>query len=141
MNHTIPPGTYYLGDPSIVLSKGRWNTLTKDTNRFKRTPIGTVHTDDREYPIIAYRVLFPDSTYVDNTDRDYRVKKYCIGLVPVELMEFRHSNFVILKFDTVTECSSIEGVLTFGDVIIDTGEPFDENDEREMMFYLMQLND
>lgn len=119
MKHLIPPGTYYLGDPYYVFDQNWYNAL--------RTIYGD-QPDPLGYQLIAFGTAYGDGTYFDQHAHSYPVDAGLIGLVPVQLIERSVHDAHIIVFQTTTECWNDNGILHFGDIIIDTVQA-DEEDE------------
>ncbi len=121
---TVQAGEYYLGDPCYTVPHRLWHALLDSSNFFDScTPIGTVEG----HQVLAFGTKYGDGTYRDQQGVKYPVDAGIIGLVPVALVEKTEANGVeksncsrIIKFDRAVTCYSDDGVLHFGDYVIDT---------------------
>jgi len=135
---TVQAGEYYLGDPCYTVPDHLWHKLLDSANYFEaNTPIGTVEGHE----VLAFSTKYGDGTYRDQQGVKYPVDAGLIGLVPVELVEKTEGDAAkksgcsrIIKFDRAVTCYSDDGVLHFGDYVIDTrgsdDNLFDDDEEN-----------
>lgn len=129
----IPAGEYYLGDPCYPILDNEWSDIVKkmydDAANFLDGDI--LHVSNG----IMLQFLVKDfkCTYNDQYDFEYSSDSGIIGLVSLS----HNPNYTltdlvnVIKFDTETECTSEDGVLTFGNYIIDTNN---KNIDNELDF-------
>lgn len=132
----MPAGKYYIGDLCYVLHD-RWDefcniTLTKETvldGEFKFQD-GT--------PFASYNTMWGDGLYEDENGNEYGVDAGLIGCVPVDaIAEEERKNLDlgnIFEFTqpfhtSGTNRKARKGVITFGDVRIDTDPDLDDENE------------
>lgn len=119
----VPAGTYWLGDPCYACPKALWSDLLDRSNCFAE-PMGTV----AGHNVYAFGTAHGDGTYLDREGNEYPVDAGLIGLTPVSLSIPEPSGCHKITFNKDVECYSLDGVLYFGHVQIDT-DPDDEEDE------------
>lgn len=130
----MPAGEYWIGDPCYFI-KGvetdgltHWNHLLNKNGCFNE-PM----TEYLGHTLIGFSTAYGDGKYYDQLGRAYPVDAGLIGAVPAQLVthtpwsEAGHK----IVFDRPFECHSNDGLLTFGDIVIDTrmDDDWDEDDE------------
>jgi hypothetical protein len=130
--HVLPPttirvevaaGKYVLGDPCYVVPDLDWQDLLKSCEYFEQ-PIGEIHG----HQVLGFSTRWGDGTYADNQHRHYPVDAGLIGLVPIEYAigidpELSH----VVEFKNSTTCiRTSDGILTFGDIVINTDSSYEE---------------
>jgi len=113
MKVVVPKGDYYLGDPCYIIQDSDWDNLLESSDCFRK-PVGIVRT----FQVLAFSTAFGDGEFKDNYNNSYSVDSGLIGLVPVEFNPEADSTKVSFKKPTI--CRSVEGVLIFGNIVIDT---------------------
>jgi len=90
------------------------------------------YCNDETLPEGAYsfRTAFGDGTYVDGEGREYGVDSGTIGALPLEKVSHRDKLKTALKYRIVHvidlpelidgDCSEVDGVITFGPIVIPT---------------------
>lgn len=121
----VPKGEYVLGDPCYVVPNDDWSDLLNSCNYFN-SPVGRV----RDSKILAFGTKWGDGCYRDTKGNVYPVDAGLIGLVPVAYAEVE-PNSVIVSFSEPTLCLNDDGILKFGNYVIDTvlEEVEEENNE------------
>lgn len=124
---TIPPGTYYLGDPCYTVNNDAWLPLLNTCNYFMTNPVGTLPDGNKVY---SFGTKHGDGSYESRYGDSYNgflfsVDSGMIGLVPVN-SEYTHpnKNSTIVTFSSSEYCGYEEsnGIITFGDWRIYTGD-------------------
>lgn len=119
----VPAGQYFLGDPCYAVPNDQWHALLDSCDTFEK-PIGTVggHT------VVAFRTAYGDGTYLDQRGVEYPVDAGLIGLTPMSLSVATEGDGNFVVFNAPAECWNNDGILHFGDYVIDTLQD-DEVDE------------
>lgn len=121
---TVPAGHYFLGDPCYAVPNECWMHLLETCDFFEGSPIGQANGSQ----VLAFATAWGDGVYDDQDGNAYPVDAGLIGLTPIALAQQRddfdrlESLGRFVDFDRPTTCSKAEGVLTFGNYIIDTDE-------------------
>lgn len=123
----LPEGRYYLGDPSHVIPRTLWNELMRSDSNLDEGVLAEING----LFLVSFGTAYGDGVYEDQSGRSYPVDSGLIGVISEELIEdFRdkdlkgapgelpEDNFE--DFDSEWVAKENNGVLTFGDVIIDT---------------------
>jgi len=118
---TVPPGSYFLGDPCYAVPDALWMPLLESCSIFEQ-PIGTVDGTQ----VLAFGTAYGDGSYSDQADNTFSVDAGLIGLTPMALAS-THPNCaqleslgLLVTFTSRTVCTSADGVLRFGPHRIDT---------------------
>jgi len=130
--HVLPPttirvevaaGKYVLGDPCYVVPDLDWQDLLKSCEYFEQ-PIGEVHG----HQVLGFSTRWGDGTYADNQHRHYPVDAGLIGLVPIEYaIGVDPELSQVVEFKNSTTCTrTSDGVLTFGNIVINTDSSYEE---------------
>lgn len=122
MTYTLPPGTYYIGDPCYVFERESWDTIGEQTEWFHKTPIAELNG----MQLLAFGTAYGDGDYADQFGNRYPVDAGLIGVVPVFLMERKTRDMRYITSDEPLVCSEHDGVLTFGKIRIDTKQEDEE---------------
>jgi len=139
---SMKAGKYWVGDPCYVMGDRNgfgWGSVIDQTRCFEDRGDGEFSVkkeDGAEIKIAAFGTCYGDGVYGDNFDNRYGVDAGLIGCVPVEAIDL---NAEALRLGTVHEfpedfvCSEDEGTLTFGHVIVYTGDysPDDTGGDEE----------
>lgn len=131
----VPAGTYWLGDPCYTVPDADWMPLLRSCGVFGASddpadgtpgPVGTV----RGHEVLAFGTAFGDGEYPDQYGHRYPVDAGLIGLVPVALNPDGAPGVRKITFDAPTVCRTEDdgATLTFGPVVIHTGDEEDEDD-------------
>jgi len=124
----MPAGKYFVGDPSMVLNSNSWQEIILATDTFCDED-----ADWRNLPIWAAATAHGDGAYDGSDGFEYPVYRGLIGVMPVEAMDVEvdlvehHMNGRIVEFDEGFICEEFHGIITIGEISIDT-DP--ENDEE-----------
>lgn len=117
---SLKPGRYWIGDPCYIVPDDKWRALLDSCNYFD-VPLGTID----EVEVIAFRTMYGDGTYKDQSENEYGVDAGLIGIVSVEQAE-KSGWTVDKKLGTISEfkrrfnCTEEDGIITFGYVTIVT---------------------
>ena len=133
---TFPAGTYVIIDPCYVLHK-EWSEICNDfffvdkTNPDSCAQGEYTLKDGRR--IFVGNTAFGDGNYSDNIGNSYSVDAGCLGIILLSdidqtdrLNDIRGGN--VHSFDKPFIVSVLEGVFSFGDIIINTRD--DEEDDE-----------
>ena len=120
---SFPAGTYYIGDPSYCLSSDNWQEL--------------IYHDGSVEKGIADSTAYGDGSYFDGKGNEYFVDAGCIGVIPITQIKKKWNKGVmvigkgynIVTFDKPFEAEVENGILTAGDIVINTRE--DDEDEED----------
>lgn len=121
----VPKGAYILGDPCYVVPNEDWGALLASCNIFNE-PVGSVG----DFKVLAFGTKWGDGSYPDNKGNHYSVDAGLIGLVPVAYATLDWKDSTLVMFENATLCTNDDGILKFGDYIIDTVLE-EENEEEE----------
>ena len=126
----VPPGRYYLGDPSYVINaKEDWMYLLESCGYFgaKRNAKNSGHVGSlpNGVQVLAFSTKYGDGVYLGSDGRQYGVDSGLIGLVPEAAVDKGATVGGWLgrwiEFDRPTICKAHEnGDLEFGTVLIET---------------------
>ena len=134
---TMPAGRYYVGDLCYVMHP-QWDEFCEKTISGNDVISGLVEFASG-VKVAQFSTYYGDGTYEDDSGRMYAVDAGLIGCIRVEDIndpsmegeaEMKRLGNII-EFKTDFECSEDDGVLYFGDVVIDTkgSEDYDEGIE------------
>lgn len=136
---TMPAGKYYVGDLCYVLHS-EWDECC---DLFFRDRNGGCNqgefnlSDGRRFA--SYNTMYGDGSYTDMNGRGYSVDAGLIGCILLSDIDLTNKdNFLqggqIVDFDEEFTTSTYEGNISFGDLVIPTGEDecFDEEDYWEV---------
>jgi hypothetical protein len=123
---TIPAGTYILGDPCYVIRDEDWMPLLEDCDYF-RWPVGKIGG----HQVIALGTKYGDGCYHDQSGNPYGVDAGLIGLVPMAYGGKKSHGNREVTFTEPAECWDEDGVLHFGDIVIDTANFTEDEAEDE----------
>lgn len=129
----LKKGRYLIGDPCYQFTgrpHAEWHKFLSVNNLFEDTQ-GTGY----EQELAVFGTAWGDGAYFDNEGIEYPVDAGLIGAVHyVEGTEVPDGNHVY-SFDTPFECFNDNGILHFGNVVIDTAgdmsEIVDGEDEED----------
>lgn len=126
-SYIVPAGKYWLGDPCYIIKDHDWLHFCNE-HSFNETEVNSCITLSDGTPVLAFSTYHGDGYYLDQHGNQYCVDAGLIGLVPWEYTEkftekdsteyFSLSNVVDFTEDTL--CFTADGILTFGNYIIDT---------------------
>lgn len=124
--YKIPAGTYYLGDPCYAVPDSEWGSLLDSTDCFGN-PEGFLSDGTR---VVAFGTYYGDGEYYDQFGRDYGVDAGLIGLIPWN-DAFAGVGGHKVEFDRDVFADEDHGILTFGNIVIDTVGSDDEEEEQD----------
>lgn len=126
---TMPAGVYYLGDPCYAFHDG-WHDVL-----YGLWATGHDAYIYKGFPILMFGTAYGDGCYGGSDGRTYGVDAGLIGLVHESLIEDTSCWTLGSKFVSTESfvCTRSEGgCLTFGEIIIDTGDDaFEEEDQDD----------
>ena len=119
----VTPGKYVLGDPCYVVPQEDWQPLLESCDYFN-LPVGLC----KGYQVLAFSTKYGDGTYADNKRRHYPVDAGLIGLVPwAYAIGVDPELSQVVEFKNSTTCTrTSDGVLTFGNIVINTDSSYEE---------------
>jgi hypothetical protein len=126
----VPAGKYYLCDPCYVVNDDQWNdylrslySVTDGVFEFK------------ESICVAFVTEYGDGTYEDQHGNMFDVDSGLIGITPIDcaFLNDQPNKYLIIEFLKPTEVSTINGLLVFGEYIIDTSgdDVYDDYDDYD----------
>ena len=136
---TVPPGTYWVGDPCYAVPDDQWQPLLDSCCYFGLDPAEVDHDAGHPSPIgtlpdghqiLAFGTAHGDGTYPDQIGRGYSVDSGMIGLTPETVITRPHTELQRLGWWlTLTAPNTCEtdgnGHLRFGSIRIDTNDDAD----------------
>ena len=116
--YTLPPGKYFIGDPSLVFGHRSWDEVMTAGKDFKNS----APFDFGGFSLWVAYTTNGDGEYEDQNGNKYPVDAAVLGAVPIELVEDpEHESFgAILNAPRGLEVSSEDGVFRFNEIVIDT---------------------
>lgn len=131
----LAAGNYVIADPCYVLNDEVYFRLLKETNYFMYEAVdrGGVMVDSNTGKYFAvFSTKYGDGSYKDNQGFTYGVDAGYIACIPAEMCELDGNREYIneVTFDRDFEVRYEDGLIIFGDVIINT-DPDDFYDEEE----------
>lgn len=126
----MPAGTYYVGDLCYVMHD-EWDEFCSLTIKDNKCLQGKFALKDgREF--VTFQTAWGDGEYYDQFSRPYLVDAGLIGCIKLNecnRLSIDHvSGGQVMTFDREFLCKAEDGVLTFGNVVIDTDSDPDEDD-------------
>ena len=133
IENTMKAGTYYIGDLCYVMHGPRWDEFCSITIKKNDCLDGKFKFADG-VEFATHGTCYGDGEYIDEEGKKYPVDAGLIGCVRLEdileedLPNVRNGNLFEFKHDFVT--SSIDGIISFGNVRIDTAVDYSEDEEE-----------
>ena len=126
----MPAGTYVIGDPCYSIKDEDWIPWLEAAD-YTKSHVMLANVEGQ--PVLGLGTAYGDGCYHDQKGNQYPVDAGMIGLVPLEIAEasgdYRPDLSNVVDFPRPFKCSRKEdGTLTFGDIVIKTGDD-DEEDE------------
>lgn len=126
-SYIVPSGKYWLGDPCYVIKDSHWLKFCNEYS-FGDTESNTYINLDETTKVLAFSTYHGDGCYLDQHGNSYPVDAGMIGLVPWEYTQkFTEKDSTeylslsnVVEFTEDTLCFTADGILTFGNYIIDT---------------------
>lgn len=120
MEHTLPPGKYFIGDPSFVMDDSSLKELTAATNTFARDEVISF----RDLAVWVHVVNSSQTVFTDQNEVEYQLKA-AFGAIPIELVENPAGEEIgtILDAADGLKVSFYNGVFSFNDIVISTEPP------------------
>jgi hypothetical protein len=107
---------YLIGDPCYVVPSEEWEGLLESSDFFRK-PVGYTSSGKQ---VMAFHTAHGDGYYFDNMGNSYSVDAGVIGIMEAEDFKDPDDMMTVHMFDKLPECHANDGVLYFGDVIINT---------------------
>lgn len=119
MNLTLPAGTYFIGDPRLVLDRS-WPSVLAQADGF-RVPTVVEHAGQ---PLFGAVPASSRHVFTDQNGMEYLVN-YALGAVPLDLVEDPHGEELgtVVEAPTGLHVAYVAGVFTFGSITISTRPP------------------
>lgn len=127
---TMPAGSYYVGDLCYVMNP-QWEEFCEKTIVGHACIDGEVILENG-IKIVQFRTAYGDGRYSDQLGNEYGVDAGLIGCIRTEDINDPDSYIKggnIINFNSDFKCSSKDGVLKFGHIVINTDEDDEEYDE------------
>lgn len=127
---TMPAGTYRLGDPCYSVPSKRWLEWLESANYL--TAYEKLLADLDGKPVLGFATKYGDGEYPGSDGFRYGVDAGLIGLVPVEVADRddlygNEPPWTVVTFEEEVLCTRDEhGTLTFGHIVIETGDEDEE---------------
>ena len=128
----MPAGKYFIGDPCYVIGGDEWHEFLEvywpDRLEFSTSPIFRYKGN----LVVVFSTKYGDGVYPGSDGNAYSVDAGLIGMVPYALVAEENNEDLgsVVVFDEPVECKFYDsGTLVFGDVTIETGDEYDEDDE------------
>jgi hypothetical protein len=120
MKHTLPPGTYFIGDPGNVLEQS-WDSILVSTNFFSEPD--PIQIQGRS--IWGHRTLNGNGRFTDQNGIEYKVADQVLGAVNIELIENPEGETLgtVLIAPNGLDVEFLNGVFTFNSIVIDSNDP------------------
>jgi len=118
----MPPGTYYVGDLCYVMHN-EWDEFCELTTEGMQCLEGEFQlADGRRFA--TFSTAYGDGEYYDQYGNAYPVDAGLIGCIRVEDLteEIRFGTGKVCQFNYEFEVYSQDGVITIGNIVIDTAE-------------------
>lgn len=129
MKILMPAGNYYIGDLCYVIDYD-WSKLCEhyfSNDAYGRTQDGmTFPYEDRKCFIGSTK--YGDGSYYDNFGRQYGVDSGMIGIMLYALKDKDDGGGNVVFFDKEFYVDYFDGIFTFGDIVINTGEEDKDDD-------------
>ena len=123
--HTMPPGTYYVGDLCYVLVN-QWDDVCKLLIEGENVKQGSF-TLPNGTQFAIFNTAYGDGIYRDEIGNEYGVDSGSIGCVKIdnispEILERIKNYSAVVNFPSGLSCYEVDGVIHLGDITIDTND-------------------
>ncbi len=126
-SHIVPAGKYLLGDPCYVIRDKDWLDFCNQ-HSYNETDNNACVTLNDSTQVVAFSTYYGDGCYTDQNGNSFPVDAGLIGLVPISYIEeSTQKNLTdyrdlctLVEFEEDALCFTVDGILTFGNYIIDT---------------------
>jgi hypothetical protein len=126
----LPAGRYYLGDPCYVIDGDKWNDFLAEFWKIPEDRGGVFEYDGQT--CAAFYTMYGDGQY-ETTAGGYGflpVDAGIIGCIPINIAGHAdNSGGVAIEFRKPVECYEKDGWLHFGDIVVNTSDEEEEEDE------------
>jgi hypothetical protein len=118
----VPAGSYWLGDPHDIFADDphSWLEYVRACAKADIQLNGHYESFDSGPPILSFRTMCGPGEYKDHTGNEYISRTGLLGLVPVDYKPAHEGKLIV--FDAEMLCFTKDGILTFGNHIIDTAK-------------------
>lgn len=136
----FPPGKYVIGDPCYHVPDDEWDSVLSQSDFFNMRGSGGAGENGKCHAtfkkangelgtVVAFSTQYGDGVYEDQQGRKYGVDAGLIGIIPLaDVDELDESLANVIEFDSHFRCYDSDGILTFGNVVIDTRDDDTDND-------------
>lgn len=126
-------GLYWVGDPCYVLDKDNgwdWGKVLDQTDYFSGDSC-VITAKEKVYQVCVYNTAHGDGVYFGSDGKDYSVDAGLIGIIPINALpsikgKYGDGDAVdnghLKLFSEDFSCQNESGLMTFGDILIDTLE-------------------
>ena len=115
----LPAGQYIVGDPCYAVEdQGLWMSLLESAD-FETNP-DIYEAQHKQHQFTAVSTLHGDGLYYDEQGRSYGVDAGLIGVTPAPNATTAPHGTNLVHFDQPFQVSQEGGVITIGNLIIDT---------------------
>jgi hypothetical protein len=130
----LPPGLYTIGDPCDYFSY-RHDISFEEFLLINNFPGESYLDQNGKLPCVCFETYYGEGLYEDNFSNEYPVDSGMIGIFPHNEFDKVPSDHTEMYFGDTFSCSERKGVLTFGNVIINTKNAETSKDEEESIDY------
>lgn len=123
----VPAGKYWLADPCYIVTGEEWMTYCFALEAADKTAEYTLNSYYADLSdgtkILSFNTRYGDGHYSDQFGTDYYVDSGLLGLVPYEYKPDyspTEGGGQLVEFTEETLCFTRDGILTFGNHVIDT---------------------
>lgn len=120
----LPAGKYYISDPCYLVPDAEWSDFCDQF--YDDNAEANVITLRNGSKVVAFNTAFGDGCYSDQLGNEYPVDAGLIGIIPFDAVPApehnSHWKTVVIDFPSAFSCSERDGVMTFGHVVINTGD-------------------
>jgi hypothetical protein len=115
----LPAGQYIVGDPCYAVEEqGLWMSLLESAD-FGSNP-HVYEAQHKQHQFTAVSTLYGDGVYEDEQGRSYGVDAGLIGVTPAPNATTAPNGTHLVHFDQPFQVSKEDGVITIGNLTIDT---------------------
>jgi len=124
MSTKLPPGRYFIGDPCYVFSRRDWDNFACDAILDGKPTM-------KDLPYFAAHTLNGDGTYRGTNGFEFGVDAGLLGAIPEALITKTPDpeDGIMIDCPTGLFCDENDGLFTFGDLLIDTRDGEDDEDD------------
>ena len=136
----FPPGKYVIGDPCYHVPDDEWDPVLTESDFFNMRGSGGAGERGKCHAtfkkangelgtVVAFSTKYGDGVYEDHQGRKYGVDAGLIGIIPLaDVDQLDESLAHVVEFKSHFRCYDADGVLVFGDVMINTCDEDSDED-------------